>query len=158
MTVLQDLNDVLNDYNKVSDSSTHREAQFLAKRIKEEKLPQDAIDGINILALHVLQAIGNKQPIRAVELTEEMEITKGATSKITARLIRKNLISKEHKPDNKKDVYYQLTDLGTRIFKIHDDLHKQERADLKKLLDKFSEKQIQDTTDVLNEINLYRKG
>ncbi|AEV94389.1 winged helix DNA-binding protein [Pediococcus claussenii] len=155
---LEELKKALDEYIKVSESSTHREARFLHRKLLEHNLPKDTLDGVNILALHFVQMVGTDQPIRGVELTEKMGVTKGATSKITARLINKRLIFKAHQGDNKKDIYYSLTDLGKQVYQIHEELHKREAADMKDVLASFSQKQIDDAVKILSEINFYRKG
>ncbi|MNE92993.1 MarR family protein [compost metagenome] len=50
-------------------------------------------------------------------------MTRGAISKLTKKLIEKDLIESYQKPDNKKEIYFRLTEQGKVIDKIHEELH-----------------------------------
>jgi len=52
-------------------------------------------------------------------------MTTGAISKITKKLIKKGIIESYQKPDNKKEIYFRLTEQGKVIYEIHEKLHKE---------------------------------
>lgn len=54
-------------------------------------------------------------------------MTKGAISKLTKKLTDRGLIESYQKPDNKKEVYFRLTEQGRTIFNIHEELHNEYR-------------------------------
>src|SRR5699024_5421099 len=58
------------------------------------------------------------------KLAESIYMTRGDISKLTKRLIKKGLIERYQKPDNKKEIYFRLTEQGKIIFDIHENLHK----------------------------------
>ncbi|MHB8072679.1 winged helix DNA-binding protein [Desulfosporosinus fructosivorans] len=47
------------------------------------------------------------------------EMTRGAISKITKKLTSKDAISSYQKEDNRKEVYFRLTDYGELLYKKH---------------------------------------
>ncbi|TKI79047.1 MarR family transcriptional regulator, partial [Bacillus wiedmannii] len=46
-------------------------------------------------------------------------------SRMTKKLIQKGLIESYQKSENKKEIYFRLTEKGKEIYKIHEDLHKE---------------------------------
>jgi DNA-binding MarR family transcriptional regulator len=52
-------------------------------------------------------------------------MTVGAISKTTRKLIKKGVLESYRKSDNKKEIYFRLTEQGKAVFKIHDDLHRE---------------------------------
>ena len=50
-------------------------------------------------------------------------MTKGAISKLTKKLMKKGLIESRQKPDNRKEIFFYLTEKGQEIFSIHERLH-----------------------------------
>jgi len=57
------------------------------------------------------------------KLAESFYMTRGAISKLTKKLIEKGLIESYQKSDNKKEIYFRLTQQGKVIYQIHEDLH-----------------------------------
>ncbi|YAR63546.1 MarR family transcriptional regulator [Bacillus cytotoxicus] len=56
--------------------------------------------------LHVLDAIGKHEPVNGITIASETGIPKGSVSKMTRRLMNKNLIVTETIPNNKKRKFY----------------------------------------------------
>jgi DNA-binding MarR family transcriptional regulator len=50
-------------------------------------------------------------------------MTRGAISKLTKKLLSKDLIESYQIEDNKKEIYFRLTSKGEKIRKVHSDLH-----------------------------------
>lgn len=84
-----------------------------------------ALEGYQPSEVHCIEYIGNHADSNVTILAEHFYMTRGAISKITKKLILKGLISSYQKPDNKKEVYFELTEQGEAVYKIHEDLHKE---------------------------------
>ena len=69
-------------------------------------------------------------------------MTKGAISKITKKLIEKDFIESYQKSDNKKEIYFRLTEQGEVIYKVHEELHKEFRERDKAVFEQVTEEQI----------------
>lgn len=68
-------------------------------------------------------------------------MTRGAISKLTKKLIQKGLIESYQKSDNKKEIYFRLTEQGKVIYKIHEDLHKEFQERDKAVFEQVTEEQ-----------------
>lgn len=70
-------------------------------------------------------------------------MTRGAISKMTKKLIKKCAIEGYQKPDNKKEVYFRLTEQGKAIYKIHEKLHKEFQERDKAIFDEITKEQLE---------------
>lgn len=68
-------------------------------------------------------------------------MTRGAISKLTKKLIQKGLIESYQKSDNKKEIYFRLTEQGKVIYNIHEDLHKEFQERDKAVFEQVTEEQ-----------------
>lgn len=75
--------------------------------------------------VHCIEYIGNHADANVTKMAESMYMTRGAISKITKKLIDKQLIESYQKPDNKKEIYFKLTAQGSQIKQAHDQLHQE---------------------------------
>lgn len=50
-------------------------------------------------------------------------MTRGAISKLTKKLMNKGLIESYQQTDNKKEIYFRLTNKGQQVNQIHQELH-----------------------------------
>lgn len=75
--------------------------------------------------VHCIEYIGRNVDSNVTKLAEAFYMTRSAISKITKKLIEKGFIESYQKPDNKKEIYFTLTEQGKAINKVHDKLHKE---------------------------------
>lgn len=73
--------------------------------------------------LHVIDAIGELEPVNGITISKQYNIPRGSVSKITRRLADIDMIQFEPVPDNKKEVLFRLTSLGAKVFTLHQQLH-----------------------------------
>ncbi len=88
---------------------------FLLNKINQaNKLPRDYGTGCVLYQseIHIIGAINNHGSVNASELANILGITNGAITQVTSKLIKKGLIEQYRMSNNKKEVYYQLTNLG----------------------------------------------
>ncbi len=86
---------------------------------------------------HVIDCIGKNHLPNTTFIAKELDMTKGAISKITSKLLKKDLITANHLENNKREIYYTLTGPGKEIFEIHKKLHEMERAKLTAIFNKY---------------------
>ncbi|WMT43064.1 MarR family transcriptional regulator [Paenibacillus sp. D2_2] len=91
--------------------------------------------------VHCIDSIGRIVDSNVTKLAESLYMTRGAISKITKKLISKDLIESYQKPDNKKEVYFRLTEQGKVVYKIHDELHKEFQERDKVVFDQVTDEQ-----------------
>ena len=85
---------------------------------------EDSLKGYKPSEVHCIGYIGRNVDSNVTKLAESFYVTRGAISKITKKLIKKGIIESYQKPDNKKEIYFKLTEQGKVINKVHEELHK----------------------------------
>ena len=75
--------------------------------------------------VHCIEYIGKHEDCNVTRLAEFFYMTRSAISKITKKLLEKGLIESYQKPDNKKEIYFRLTDSGKEVEQVHDQLHRE---------------------------------
>jgi len=73
--------------------------------------------------VHCLDAVYRLPDVNVTKLTEDSHITKGAVSKIIKKLLRSGAIYSYKKPENKKEIYFGLTEKGKLIAEQHVHFH-----------------------------------
>ncbi|WP_138495151.1 MarR family winged helix-turn-helix transcriptional regulator [Paenibacillus pinistramenti] len=84
---------------------------------------EESLKGYKPSEVHCIEYIGKLEEPNVTRLAEALYMTTGAISKIMKKLLEKGIIESYQKPDNKKEIYFRLTEQGNAIFKIHEDLH-----------------------------------
>lgn len=75
--------------------------------------------------VHCIEYIGRNSDSNVTKLAESFYMTRGAISKMTKKLIKKGAIESYQRADNKKEIYFRLTEEGQEIYKVHEKLHKE---------------------------------
>jgi DNA-binding MarR family transcriptional regulator len=86
---------------------------------------EDSFKDYKSSEVHCIEYIGKNVDSNVTKLAETFYMTRGAISKLTKKLIEKGLIESYQKPDNKKEIYFRLTEQGKVINKVHEELHKE---------------------------------
>lgn len=103
---------------------------------------ENSLKGYKPSEVHCIEYIGKNADSNVTELAEHFYMTRGAISKLTKKLIEKGLIESYQKSDNKKEIYFRLTEHGKAIDKVHEELHKEFRERDKVIFDQVTEDQI----------------
>jgi DNA-binding MarR family transcriptional regulator len=102
---------------------------------------EERLKGYKSSEVHYIECIGKNADSNVTKLAESLYMTRGAISKITRRLIEKGVIESYQKPDNKKEIYFRLTELGQRVYEIHEKLHREFQERDKAVFDQVTEEQ-----------------
>ncbi|MGY1461497.1 MarR family transcriptional regulator [Bacillus toyonensis] len=102
---------------------------------------EDSLKGYNSSEVHCIEYIEKNVDSNVTKLAESFYMTRGAISRITKKLIKKDLIESYQKSDNKKEIYFRLTEQGKVIYKIHEDLHKEFEERDKVVFDQVTEEE-----------------
>jgi DNA-binding MarR family transcriptional regulator len=92
--------------------------------------------------VHCIEYIERNVDSNVTKLAESFYMTRGAISKLTKRLIKKGIIESYQKPDNKKEIYFRLTEQGKAIYKIHEELHEEFQERDKAIFEQVTEEQL----------------
>jgi DNA-binding MarR family transcriptional regulator len=104
---------------------------------------QVSLKGYKSSEIHCIEYIGSNPDSNVTNLAEAFDVTRGAISKIMAELLQKGLIESYQKPDNKKEIYFRLTEPGKAINQVHEDLHKEFQARDKVVFDQLTAEQFE---------------
>jgi len=102
---------------------------------------KDSFKGYKSSEIHCIEYIGRNVDSNVTKLAESFYVTRGAISKLTKKLIKKGIIESYQKPDNKKEIYFRLTEQGKAINKVHDELHKEFQERDKAVFEQVTEEQ-----------------
>lgn len=96
---------------------------------KEEILGKIAFKGnfenCGVSEIHCIDAIGKIENPNVTKISQHMNMTTGAISKITKKLLNNNFIYKYKNPNNNKEIYFKLTESGEKLYKCHKIKHSQ---------------------------------
>lgn len=102
---------------------------------------EDRLKGFKPSEVHCMECIGRHADSNVTKLAESLYMTRSAISKITKKLLERGYIESYQKPDNKKEIYFRLTEQGNAIYKIHEELHKEFRERDKAVFGEVTEEQ-----------------
>ncbi len=126
------------DFKRQLDEEVGRLFATLQSVLKKPKQYGCGVD-IYPSDIHMIEAIKNYPYSNTTELAGKLGITKGTVSKLAQKLSIKGFVRKYQYKDNKKEVYYELTELGKRAFDGHYDYHDMRDRDMHSEYDKLSD-------------------
>lgn len=74
--------------------------------------------------IHCIDYIEKNNDVNVSKLASQFYMTRGAITKLTKKMMIKDLILSYQKDNNKKEIYFTLTNKGKEINKIHKKVHK----------------------------------
>ncbi|MDR1326455.1 MAG: MarR family transcriptional regulator [Treponema sp.] len=121
---------------------------------REKQIARDYGIGfpLNHAEVHLLDIINQHQGENTSQLALRNGITKGAVAQITKKLIEKDLITTFQAPENRKEVYFELTEIGRKAVSGHDRHHRRLSAGLSKYFKTLSDKDMQTISAFLDKI------
>ena len=102
---------------------------------------EQSLKGYKSSEVHCIEYIGRNVDPNVTKLAESFYMTRGAISKLTKKLIIKGIIENYQKLDNKKEIYFRLTEQGKAINKVHEELHKEFQERDKVVFEQVTEEQ-----------------
>jgi len=102
---------------------------------------KESLKGYQPSEVHCIEYIGRNADSNVAKLAESFFMTTGAMSKMTKKLIERGVIESYQKPENKKEVYYRLTDQGKAIYNIHEKMHQEFQERDKSVFEQVTDEQ-----------------
>jgi len=121
--------------------------------INKDKM-EDSLKGFKPSEVHCIEYIEKNEDSNVTKLAESFYMTRGAISKMTKKLLKRGLIESYRKSDNKKEIYFRLTEQGKVIYNIHEDLHKEFQERDKAVFEQVTEEQLD---SMISFVDKYRK-
>ena len=148
----QKINKVLMLYEKLTyhiENDEHSEEKLLRRELSVNKKLRDV--KLSLTESHVIACIGDNEKTNGTFIAKSLNITKGGVSKAAAKLLQKGMIDDMRQPDNRKEVYYVLTELGREVYLAHAHMHEKSQDDLRDVLDKYSENELDTVSKFLSD-------
>jgi DNA-binding MarR family transcriptional regulator len=132
------------------DSDENESWQWFAQH-SNNQLIVDLLRDSTTTTLRVLDAIGQLEPVNGITISEQFHIPKGTVSKITRRLVARDLIIQESLPKNKKEILFRLTPLGKELFEVHRAFDEQMERGFLRFLQRYNADELRLLTRVLHD-------
>ena len=94
--------------------------------------------GVSLTEIHCIDWIGLIDHANVTKIADAMDMTRGGVSKIVKRLLKKGYIESYREPENKKEIYFRLTEEGGRMYTQHRRSHERARREKERLLEAYS--------------------
>ncbi len=91
--------------------------------IEERKLITDEFKEITYNDMHIIEAIGLKQPKKMSEIAKIMSVTTGTLTKAVNALEKKGFVQRERSEQDKRVVFMMLTERGVLAYRHHERFH-----------------------------------
>jgi len=114
---------------------------------------EESLKGYKPSEVHCIEYIEKNADSNVTKLAESFYMTRGAISKLTKKLIEKGLIESYQKSDNKKEIYFRLTEQGKVIYQIHEDLHNEFHERDKAVFEQVTDEQFDSMLRFVNKYN-----
>ncbi len=115
---------------------------------------EESLKGYKPSEVHCIESIKKIEDPNVTKLAESLYMTRGAISRLTKKLMEKGLIESYQKQDNRKEIYFRLTEQGKRIYKIHEEQHKEFQERDRVVFDQITEEQFD---SMLSFVEVYSK-
>jgi DNA-binding MarR family transcriptional regulator len=113
---------------------------------------KDCLKGYQSSEVHCIEYIGSHSDPNVTQMAESFFLTRGAISKMTKKLLQKGLIESYQNPDNRKEIYFKLTEPGQAVYKIHESLHREFQERDKAIFEQITAEQFE---GILRFVELY---
>ncbi|MBD7971324.1 winged helix DNA-binding protein [Paenibacillus gallinarum] len=126
---------------KIQAEGEDEEKNWMIKNASEPAVIE-FLKEATVQMLHVLDAIGELEPVNGITISKRFGIPRGSVSKNTRRLVELGFIKTETLPDNKKEVLFHLTSSGQQVFELHQQLHAHIDNNIRSYLGQYDLEQI----------------
>ncbi len=124
--------------------------EILSKLTEDEKL-----HGYNYSEIHTIAAIGDLEEPNVTNIANHMNVTRGAISKITKRLLAQNLIEAYQQDGNKQKIFFRLTESGQFLYDEHEKRHNLWLKRDDAFIRQFDEKDVKQVEEFMRAFNNY---
>lgn len=130
--------------------------RFLEKQDMLNMLTENTkLHGYGYSEIHTIKAIRELEEPNVTEISRTLNMTRGAISKITRKLLKQGLIESYQTPDNRQKIFFRLTEAGLPLYEEHEKRHALwEQRDLD-FLGRFPDKKLAEFLSFMNEYNTY---
>ena len=130
--------------------------RFFEKQDMLNKLTENQrLNDYGYSEIHTIVAVKELKEPNVTAIAKQLNMTRGAISKITKKLIVKSLINTYTLPDNKQKIFFELTDEGEFMYEEHKKRHDLWEARDEAFLNGFAEEELRIMENFFNAYNDY---
>ncbi len=126
---------------------------FAKATILNDKQFKVYLKGYQFSEVHCIELVKHLEKPNVTKLAEKMNMTKGGVSKLTKKLISSKDIEPYQIGNNKKEVYFRLTDKGNDLYLRHNELHDLWKERETKIINMVTEDETKVIINFLNKLN-----
>lgn len=123
---------------------TKREAAY-KKRVADKHFDEEGnviTQEWTLTQLHIVAIMKDEKFANNRMLAEKLDLTKAAITKATKKLLKQEIMIEKELKDNKKEIYYALTESGERLALLHEQLHEKAKQKYIDILQEFSDEEL----------------
>lgn len=133
-------------------------SEYMEKQEVLSQLTQhEKLDGLSYSEMHTIAAIGDLEAPNVTKISKQLNMTRGAISKIIKRLIKEQLVEAYTREENRKEIYYRLSDKGQFFYLDHQKRHQMWEERDQTFLNRFSEEELGRIETFMGAFNEYLK-
>lgn len=129
----------------------HLEKQDLLSKLTEKEF----LHGYGYSDIHFIDAIGTLDTPNVTKIANHLKVTLGAVSRMAKKQISQNLIESYSSKDNKKEIYFRLTEKGEELFNEHRKLHEIWKQRDSEFFSRYSEDKLSEICTFFKDFNGY---
>ncbi|WP_419787075.1 MarR family winged helix-turn-helix transcriptional regulator [Pseudodesulfovibrio sp.] len=99
---------------------------------------EESFAEVSLSEVHCIDRIGAIDHANVTKVADELEMTRGGVSKIVKRLRDRGYIESYQEPENRKEVYFRLTEKGERLYAEHRQCHIRVYQERARILEAYS--------------------
>ncbi|WP_138751421.1 MarR family transcriptional regulator [Paenibacillus sinopodophylli] len=107
----------------------------------------------HMTSVHVIDCIGKNEPINSTSIAERMNLSKASITKIGSKLLLDGLVKRKRQNENKKEIYFVLTEKGRAIFELHLQIHRIEEEKFHHFLEAYHSEELQVISRFLKDLS-----
>lgn len=116
--------------------------EMLLQNIRSIVPDNEKVGKLSISELQVMRAIGDKERVNVTTIAQQIGVTKSAISKITVKLLKKELLDRYQLEDNQKEVFFRLTPVGKMVYDIHKKYYQKLEQDVYRFLERYDSEEL----------------
>ena len=149
---------VENEHAGVENTPDVSDVLDVSPDVSHKSETEKNVSDYNFNEMHCLDFIGKAENPNVTKLSQHLNLTRGAISKIIKKLVKKNAIEIYTTESNKKEIYYKLTPTGQKVFYAHEKMHKKWNNDDLAYLSGIEEKDLLTVNNFLANYNKFTES
>lgn len=112
---------------------------WMSEHVDDSKLKQ-IIPTLTVVGFHMLDLLDEQTELTGAKIAQKLGVTRSTITRAAQKMLIQELLITTQHDDNKKNIYYKLTNKGIKLAKLHQEMDKNLYWELQdKISTEFSE-------------------